>query len=177
MMKSSMDVCSVHYIERKLCLEQSRLYKAIAIALTSYLVVMFVSVFVGVGQGVTPKFGDKMLNAFLSYQLAPLLLVIYSAFSLSSVYTPVFDYTNPEFKTIRFRRSWRNLLFEKNADFVSVLERSILLARAGHSYELELLLVDVSDVDRVLKVCQICDPIELTELSSDCSEDEAFTKG
>ena len=162
------DVCSGRFLVAKMQVERSWFYKLIGICMVAYIAVIFVGVFFFLEQDDREHIIGKMFENFLMYQLAPVIVVAYSAVSLAAPHDPKFEYESEEFRELRFRRSWYDLISERSIAFVVRLERAVLYGHAGFRSELEHLLMEPADVDHVLRICAFRSDEQLPLLMNAC---------
>ena len=108
-------------------------------------------------------------QAWFFYGSTSFLVTLCSAWALLPDWSPSFDYTSPDFKALRFHRTWRHVFCVSSQDFARDLERAILLAKSGSFKQLEDTLEDPLMALHVLQICHV-QALDSTESSEGSQE-------
>jgi len=155
--KREFDVCSGGYLACKWEFEGSRFYRVFAFFLVGYTVfTIFIATYL-VGTSLSWQWLGDLLMAFLMYQTAPLVLLLFSAKVLAtpSGRMPLFNYSQEGFRRLRFRRTWRDICFEDSTALARRLERAVLMGELGSREELEELVLDPDMAVEVLRMAAL----------------------
>eukprot|EP00440_Ansanella_granifera_P047965 gb/GFBE01051958.1/.p1 GENE.gb/GFBE01051958.1/~~gb/GFBE01051958.1/.p1 ORF type:complete len:284 (+),score=43.26 gb/GFBE01051958.1/:1-852(+) len=145
------DVCSGKFLASEWDAQESPIYSRIAMVMGIYTLAAILWTF---HQGHFWSRGKgEMLVAFLFYRAAPLGILVFNAFYLTTRKLPEFDYDDEEFETFRFHRSWGDLLLQPLSVFTEKLEKAILIAHTGNMAPLEDMLENPEQAKDVLRVC------------------------
>jgi len=153
LLKGEVDICRGSYMACKWEFERSRFYHCAAYLLLAYTATTFALAFYVTSASLSSELLGGLAEAFLCYQLAPVVLLISSAVALTRAQDPRFDYRSEQFGAFRFRRSWKEILRESNSAFGARLEKAVLLAMAGQRTELAGMLQDAAQIEDVVRAC------------------------
>merc|ERR1712113_338832 len=84
----------------------------------------------------------EMAGSFCTYNVPGLILLLLSAASLMDIPNVQFAYDHEEFESIRFHRTWGNILRKGSSGFATQLQHALILAKTGHPTTLKNLLVE-----------------------------------
>mmetsp|Transcript_110424 Transcript_110424/g.330274 ORF Transcript_110424/g.330274 Transcript_110424/m.330274 type:complete len:305 (+) Transcript_110424:122-1036(+) len=152
-LKGEVDVCRGGFLACKWEFEQSAFYHRAATLLLLYTCATGVFAVYETSTTLSSRVLTALAEAFLYYQLAGVLMLVTSAAALARAQDLNLDYRSEEFRKLRFRRTWKDVLLQSNSAFGLRLENAALLAKAGHTEELEAMLAHGSALEVAIRVC------------------------